>query len=58
MTAKMNFVSIDQLAAFVDKKTAIDLLGVVTAASALSSVKRKSDSSEVARRDVTLVDQG
>ena len=58
MTARMEFVAIDQLAAFVDKKAPVDIVGVVTAVGALGSVKRKTDATELARRDVTLVDQG
>lgn len=53
---RMEFVPIDQLVAFVDKKAPIDLIGVVTSVQPLGSVKRKSDSSELSRRDVTLVD--
>ena len=50
-------VSIGQLVAFVDKRMPVDLLGVVSAVGPLASVKRKSDSSEIARRDITLVDR-
>jgi hypothetical protein len=35
----------------------VDVVGVVTTAAALGSVKRKTDQSEISRRDVTLVDQ-
>ena len=35
----------------------IDLLGVVTSVGPLGSVKRKSDNSELSRRDITLLDQ-
>lgn len=35
----------------------MDLLGVVTVVGQLGSVKRKSDQSELQRRDVTLTDQ-
>lgn len=58
MTARMDFVAIEQLAAFVDKKAPVDIIGVVTAAGQLGSVKRKTDASEIQRRDITLVDQG
>lgn len=57
MQAKMEFVPIGHLAAYVDKKMTIDLLGVVSSASALGSIKRKTDGSEISRRDLTLVDQ-
>jgi len=52
----MNFVPIDQLPAFVDKKAPVDLIGVVTSVGLPSSVKRKSDASELQRRDVTIAD--
>lgn len=35
----------------------VDLLGVVTTVGTLGSVKRKSDQSELQRRDITLLDQ-
>ena len=35
----------------------VDIIGVVTAAGPLGSVKRKSDATELARRDITLTDQ-
>ena len=35
----------------------IDMMGVVTSVGQLGSVKRKSDSSELSRRDITLLDQ-
>ena len=35
----------------------VDMMGVVTSAGQLGSVKRKSDNSELSRRDVTLLDQ-
>lgn len=34
----------------------VDLLGVVTTVGPLGSVKRKSDQSELQRRDITLLD--
>jgi replication factor A1 len=58
MTAKLEFVPIDQLAAFVDKKATVDIMGIVTAVAPLGSIKRKTDSTEISRRDITLVDQG
>ncbi|KAL4439681.1 hypothetical protein ABPG75_002682 [Micractinium tetrahymenae] len=57
MHAKMEFVAIDQLAAYVDKKMLVDLVGVVTEIKPLGSVKRKTDQAELSRRDITLVDQ-
>ena len=38
-------------------QASVDVLGVVTQAGPLGSVKRKSDSSEVPRRDITITDQ-
>lgn len=35
----------------------IDIMGVVTSVGPLGSVKRKSDNSELSRRDITLLDQ-
>ncbi|KAI7845557.1 hypothetical protein COHA_000848 [Chlorella ohadii] len=58
MQAKMEFVPIDQLAAYVDKKMMVDVIGVVTEVKPLGSVKRKTDQVELSRRDITLVDQG
>lgn len=58
MTARMQFVPIDQLAAFVDKKMPVDIIGVVTEVGQLASVKRKADATEIMRRDITLVDSG
>lgn len=57
MQARPNFVHIDQLPAFIGKKALVDLLGVVINVGALGSVKRKSDQSELQRRDITLLDQ-
>lgn len=56
MKTRMNFVAIDQLPVFVDKKAHVDVIGIVTAVGAPGSVKRKSDSTEVQRRDVTIAD--
>lgn len=35
----------------------VDVMGVVTQVAALGTVKRKADQSEIARRDVTIVDK-
>lgn len=58
MQTRLDPVPVAQLAAFADKKATVDVLGVVLAVGALGSVKRKSDAAELARRDVTLADQG
>lgn len=58
VAVRLNIVTIDQLPAFVDKKAPVDILGVCTSVGSLGSVKRKSDASELSRRDVTLVDTG
>ncbi|DBB18305.1 TPA: hypothetical protein ACH3X3_003260 [Trebouxia sp. C0006] len=57
MQAKLSIVPIDQLSLFIGKKAGIDMMGVVTSVGQLGSVKRKSDNSELSRRDVTLLDQ-
>ncbi|KAK9794335.1 hypothetical protein WJX73_003860 [Symbiochloris irregularis] len=56
MQAKLQFISIDRLASQINKKAPVDIIGIVTDTGPLRSIKRK-DSSEVAARDVTLVDQ-
>jgi replication factor A1 len=56
MQTRMKFEKIDQLPAFVDKKAPVDVIGVVTAVGAPGSIKRKSDSQEVVRRDITMAD--
>jgi len=58
MTARMDFVPIDQLAAFIDKKATVDIIGIVTSVGQVGSTKRKSDATELLRRDITLVDRG
>ncbi|KAL6756722.1 replication protein A 70 kDa DNA-binding subunit [Haematococcus lacustris] len=57
MTALVDVVPIEQLPRYLTRKTNVDVMGVVTAVSGLGTVKRKSDSSELARRDVTLADK-
>lgn len=57
MVARMDFIAIDQLAAFVDKKAPVDLIGVVTSVGQVGSVKRKTDQTELSRRDITMVDR-
>lgn len=56
MDAKADYVTIDRLPAFVGKKALVDVLGIVMEVTPLGSVKRKSDNTELNRRDVTLVD--
>ncbi|KAK9812826.1 hypothetical protein WJX72_004357 [[Myrmecia] bisecta] len=57
MQARLNFVPIDQVAAFLGKKTLIDVRGVVTSVGNLGTIKRKADQTEVVRRDLTVLDQ-
>ena len=38
-------------------QVSVDIIGVVTQAGPVGSIKRKSDSSEVPRRDITITDQ-
>ncbi|EIE20008.1 hypothetical protein COCSUDRAFT_19010 [Coccomyxa subellipsoidea C-169] len=58
MTAKLKFVDFERLPMYAGKKTLVDVLGIATAVGPLGSVKRSRDGTELARRDVTLVDQG
>jgi len=55
-TARLAYVRLDALAPHIGRKAPVDVLGGVLECGALGSVKRKSDSSELARRDVTLGD--
>lgn len=57
MTAKLRFVEFERLAGYAGKKTLVDVLGVASAVGPLGSVKRSRTGEELARRDVTLVDQ-
>lgn len=56
MEAKADYVSIDNLPSFVGKKALVDVIGIVKEVTPLGSVKRKSDNTELQRRDVTLLD--
>ena len=57
MLARLNYVPLDCLVAFVGKRTPIDLIGIVTTVGPVGSVKRRKDGSEAARRDLTFADQ-
>ncbi|GAX77044.1 hypothetical protein CEUSTIGMA_g4491.t1 [Chlamydomonas eustigma] len=52
-----DIIPIEQLPKHVGRKVPVDVMGVVVALGPLGSVKRKSDNSDLQRRDVTLVDQ-
>lgn len=54
--AKLAYVRFDALAPHIGRKAPVDVLGAVLEVGALGSVKRKSDASELARRDITLGD--
>lgn len=56
MAAKLQYVPFNDLPAFINSRTTVDILGVATQVAPLGSVKRKSDQTELTRRDVTLVD--
>lgn len=56
MEVKADYVTIDHLPAYVGKKTLVDVVGIVKEVTPLGSVKRKSDNTELNRRDLTLVD--
>lgn len=51
-----DFVPFDKLATKLTSKAAIDVVGVVTAVSELSSVARKTDGMQLPRRELTLLD--
>ena len=52
-----DFVKIKDLASFVGRQRMLDVVGVATNVGQLGSVKRKSDGSELMRRDITIVDE-
>jgi len=56
MRAKLEPVPIDQLALHIGRKALVDVVGVVTEVQPLGSIKRRSDNTELVRRDITLVD--
>lgn len=56
MQARLKYVDFEQLPHYAGKKMLVDVLGLVTAVGPLGSVKRSADGSELARRDVTIVD--
>ncbi|BDA51382.1 Replication protein A 70 kDa DNA-binding subunit B [Coccomyxa sp. Obi] len=58
MTAKLKYVDFERLPLYAGKKTLVDIMGVATTVGPIGSVKRSRDGTELARRDVTLVDQG
>lgn len=57
MTVKIDPVPLAELQKYVNRKAAVDILGIVTSVGQLGTVKRKADSTELARRDITIVDQ-
>lgn len=56
MTAAVEICPIEMLPRRVGARAAVDVMGVVLALGSLGTVKRKADSSELPRRDVTLGD--
>ena len=50
MKASYTFIAIDCLSARIGKKLPVDIVGVVTNVSALSSIKRSSDGTELVHR--------
>lgn len=49
--AEMDFIVV------IEVQAGIDIMGIVTQVGPLGSVKRKSDNSELSRRDITMLDQ-
>ncbi|XP_024524116.1 replication protein A 70 kDa DNA-binding subunit D [Selaginella moellendorffii] len=54
---KYNFVKIEDLAAYVNKRELFDAIGIVQSVSSTMSVRRKVDNTEFAKREIVLVDQ-
>lgn len=52
----LDLVPFDKLMKHVGRKAPVDVMGVVTAVGPLGTIKRKVDSSELMRRDITLAD--
>ncbi|KAL0736329.1 hypothetical protein Bca4012_012539 [Brassica carinata] len=57
MLTKFNFVPIDELGAYVNKKEFIDVIGVVQSVSPTMSIRRKNDNEMIPKRDITLADE-
>eukprot|EP00798_Chlamydomonas_sp_ICE-L_P011132 gene11132-18752_t len=57
MTAAVEIVPIDCLLKHITRKAPVDIMGVITSAGTVGTVKRKSDDTQLTRREVTLVDQ-
>ena len=53
-----DFIKIPDLSVFVGRKRLVDVVGIATQVGPIGSIKRKSDDSELLRREVTLLDQG
>ena len=56
MQSRLEPVAFDKLATFLGRKGLVDVVGVVTSVGPLGSVKRKSDDTDLQRRNLTLVD--
>jgi replication factor A1 len=56
-TYRGHYAEIDQLPRFINGRGSVDVLGVVTSVGELGSVRRKSDQTEIQRRNITLVDE-
>ncbi|GAB2265702.1 Replication protein A 70 kDa DNA-binding subunit D, partial [Dionaea muscipula] len=54
---KFNFVSIDQLAPFVNGRDLVDVIGVVQNVSSTMSIRRRSDNELIPIRDITIADE-
>ncbi|CAD7702509.1 unnamed protein product [Ostreobium quekettii] len=57
MKEQLQATRISELPKYLNRKVPVTVMGVVTSVGAIGTVKRKADSSEVVRRDITIVDQ-
>lgn len=56
MSARLQYVMFNDLPVYINNRASVDLLGVLTGCQPLGSIKRKTDQTELNRRDITLVD--
>jgi hypothetical protein len=58
MTAALDLVPLETLLKHVARKAPVDVMGVIIGLGPIGSIKRKSSGDEVAKREVTIVDNG
>jgi len=57
MQAKVELTEFTDLPKFIEQPTLVNVLGIVTNVAATGTVKRRADSTELLRRDVTIIDK-